>query len=383
VSENKLLKISLSIIIFITFVFGISCYVFSESLNELKDDRAEAETQEEAAKAELKSIKADLTDVQVEIAGINDEIINLEYELAELTEKTSNLSTSISENQSSIEKLSKEYSDKKELLEKRLVETYKAGETTYLDVLLSSKSITDFISNYYLVTEIIESDNSLMDLVYSQKTQLEEKQAKLEKERTELAESKESLDKKKVSLTNKSVVKKSYLDKLNKNEKDAQKRIEEYQKKLKEIENEIAILSENSIGGDYNGGTMRWPVPGYSRITSNFGMRLHPITKIYKLHTGVDIGAPTGTNFIAAADGKVISSKYNIAYGNMVMIDHGGGVVTLYAHGSKRMVSEGEYVRQGQTVLKVGSTGYATGPHAHFEVRINGKYENPLKYVSP
>ena len=103
----------------------------------------------------------------------------------------------------------------------------------------------------------------------------------------------------------------------------------------------------------------------------------------YKLHTGMDIGAPFGANFVASNDGVVVKAEYNSAYGNMVMIDHGGGVMTLYAHGSTIEVKEGDVVRQGQTVLKVGSTGYSTGPHAHFEIRINGEYLNPADYVSP
>ena len=382
-SENKLIKISFSVIIFIIFVFGLSCYVFSESLNELKDEQAEFETQEKAAKSELKSIQKNLSKLQIEIAEKNDQIIDLEYELNDLTTKTNNLNISIKNNQESIEKLTTEYENKKKLLEQRLVEIYKAGETKYLDVLLSARSISDFISSYYLINEVVESDNTLMDLVYSQKTELESKQKKLTEERKELSDIKDEAEKKYVSLENLKVVKKSYISQLSNSEKTTQSKIIEYQKKLKEVEDEIRILSESVIGGEYTGGTMRWPVPGYSKISSPFGMRVHPITKIYKLHTGTDIVAPTGTNFIAAASGKVISSCYNAAYGNMVMIDHGGGVVTLYAHGSKRMVKEGEYVYQGQTVLKVGSTGYATGPHAHFEVRINGEYKNPLNYVSP
>ena len=122
---------------------------------------------------------------------------------------------------------------------------------------------------------------------------------------------------------------------------------------------------------------------GYSTITSPFGLRTHPITGIYKLHTGTDIGAPYGANFLAANDGVVIKACMNSAYGNMVMINHGGGVVTLYAHGSSIEVKEGDIVKQGQTVLKVGATGYATGPHAHFEIIVNGEYLNPLDYISP
>ena len=137
-----------------------------------------------------------------------------------------------------------------------------------------------------------------------------------------------------------------------------------------------------NIGYDYVGGEMAWPVPGYTLITSPYGMRTHPITGVYKLHTGTDISAPMGTDFIAANDGVVAKAEYNYAYGNMVMINHGGGVSTLYAHGSQILVEVGQSVTRGEPVLKVGSTGYSTGPHAHFEVRINGQYTDPMPYIT-
>lgn len=127
-------------------------------------------------------------------------------------------------------------------------------------------------------------------------------------------------------------------------------------------------------------GMFTWPIPGYTTVTSKFGMRTHPITHVYKLHSGTDISAPIGANFVAMADGKVIKASYNSAYGNMVMIDHGDGIVTLYAHGSEILVTTNQQVTKGQAVLKVGSTGYSTGPHAHFEVRINGNFTNPMDY---
>lgn len=111
-------------------------------------------------------------------------------------------------------------------------------------------------------------------------------------------------------------------------------------------------------------------------------MRTHPITGIYKLHTGVDIGAPMGSQFVAANDGLVVKAGYNVAYGNMVILDHGGGIQTLYAHGSEILVEVGDVIIQGTPVLAVGSTGYSTGPHAHFEVRINGDYVEPLDYIT-
>ncbi len=127
---------------------------------------------------------------------------------------------------------------------------------------------------------------------------------------------------------------------------------------------------------------MQWPSKASTRITSPFGMRNHPILKVPKMHTGIDIGASSGTDILAANAGTVITAGWNNSYGYMVMIDHGGGIVTLYAHASKLLVSTGNVVARGQTIAKVGSTGMSTGPHLHFEVRLNGVYKNPLDYVS-
>ena len=142
------------------------------------------------------------------------------------------------------------------------------------------------------------------------------------------------------------------------------------------------ILKKVQKPAKYIGGELAWPVPGYTRISSKYGMRTHPITGVYKLHTGVDISAPMGANFIAANDGVVTKAGMNSAYGNMVIIDHGGGISTLYAHGSEILVQVGQVVKRGDAVLKVGSTGYSTGPHAHFEVRMDGVVTDPMPYIT-
>lgn len=159
-------------------------------------------------------------------------------------------------------------------------------------------------------------------------------------------------------------------------------KIEEYNKVLEEVNKQLVELAKNEIDTAYIGGELAWPVPGYTKISSPYGMRTHPITKVYKLHTGVDISAPMGANFVAANDGIVIKAEYNIAYGKMVVIDHGGGISTLYAHGSEFLVKAGDTVKRNQAVLKVGSTGYSTGAHAHFEVRKNGKVTSPMPYIT-
>lgn len=381
-SENKLIKLCFIIIAFIIIIFSISCITFAETLDGLKDEREQISTKEDASEIELEIVKGELSGLQVEIAELNNNIITLELEIAELTKKDTTLSKSIETNKANLEILTNEYLEKKEMLEKRLIEMYKAGDTQYLDVILASSSIVEFISNYYIISELIESDTNLLELVYNKKIELESKELTLEKQKDELSEARELAEKKRISLSNMSVVKNSYISQLTSKEKKLQDEITEYQRALKELENDIAVITIDSSGTDYVGGIMRWPVPGYTKITSPFGMRTHPITGVYKLHTGTDISAPKGTNFIAAADGVVVKAYYNTAYGNMVMIDHGGGIVTLYAHGSSIEVSKGDYVKQGQTVLKVGSTGYATGAHAHFEVRVNGEYKNPMNYIS-
>ncbi|MBQ3107224.1 MAG: peptidoglycan DD-metalloendopeptidase family protein [Firmicutes bacterium] len=160
----------------------------------------------------------------------------------------------------------------------------------------------------------------------------------------------------------------------------------------KVLESQVDVLNEeaNSLTAeilklqgtaDYVGGKMLWPTPASTRVTSKFGMRFHPILKKNKLHTGIDIGVGSGNKVLAANAGTVIKAAWNNSYGYMVMIDHGGGIVTLYAHNSKLLVKKGDIVTRGQQVAVSGSTGMSTGPHLHFEVRLNGVYKDPLTYL--
>ena len=174
----------------------------------------------------------------------------------------------------------------------------------------------------------------------------------------------------------------NYIARLSEEEKAKQAQIDEITSQYNEINKQILELAKQGLDTEYIGGVLAWPVPGYTKISSNYGMRVHPITGQYKLHTGVDISAPMGANFVAANDGIVTKAGYNTAYGNMVIIDHGGGISTLYAHGSEILVTVGQTVTRNEPILKVGSTGYSTGPHAHFEVRINGVVTNPIEYIT-
>ena len=138
----------------------------------------------------------------------------------------------------------------------------------------------------------------------------------------------------------------------------------------------------SNVPKTFVGGTFTWPTPGYTTITSKFGYRTHPVTKVYKLHTGVDVAVPSGVSVLAAADGVVTISGNHTAYGKYVSINHGGGVATLYAHNSQLLVKAGDSVKKGQVISKSGNTGWSTGPHLHFEVLVNGNPVNPMQYYN-
>ena len=222
----------------------------------------------------------------------------------------------------------------------------------------------------------------MLQEIGERKHKIENTKERLEKEKKEVATIIEKQTRTSKVLQTTKTLRESYVSKLSDQEKQTQEKLEEYNKVLAEVNNQLVELAKNEIDTAYIGGELAWPVPGYTKISSPYGMRTHPITKIYKLHTGVDISAPMGANFVAANDGVVVKAEYNIAYGKMVVRDHGGGISTLYAHGSEFLVNAGDTVKRNQAVLKVGSTGYSTGAHAHFEVRKNGTVTNPMPYIT-
>lgn len=268
------------------------------------------------------------------------------------------------------------------LLETRLVSTYKQGKTQYLDVLLSSENIYDFISKYYYIGKMIEYDEKLIANVSKKKIQIEEINRNLEETKEKLKTCKDEQKKVTISLENSKLIRSSYVNKLTDEELKIQQELNIYQNELDLVELEILLAAMEGMDSQYVGGTFAWPTPGYYTITSPYGMRFHPIIKVYRKHSGMDIGAPTGSYAIAANDGIVTTSTYSYSYGNMIMIDHGGGVVTLYAHGSELLAKVGDVVKRGDAIMKVGSTGWSTGPHLHFEIRINGATIDPYPYVT-
>jgi len=374
-------KILVFIISFFFVLSSFASFVLATNLDDLKNQKDELSNQITEKNNELKYVQGQVSENMAQLIELNAKVLEYEGEIYKLNDEVEELENQIEETTKRLNESQEKYDKREELLRQRIIAMYEAGETTYLDVLLNSKSLTDFISNYYIITEIAEYDTKLLETIEEEKKNIEIEKEKLEYNQVNLKEAKANKEKTYTVLQNTRILKNNYIEQLSEEEKQLQVDVEEYTKAFAEVEKQISELTLST--GAYVGGEMAWPTPGYTRITSEFGMREHPITGVYKLHTGLDIGAPSGANFVAANDGTVISAKYTSGYGNMVIIDHGGGITTLYAHGSSIEVTVGQKVKRGDVVLKVGSTGYSTGPHAHFEIRINGNTLNPLHHVTP
>ena len=372
----------LCIVLAFMIICGYAIYIYADDLENLQTQQQDLQNQLEESNEQLNEVQSQLSENLQQIEKLDERIQKSEEEVDKLNSDIATLEADINDIKSKLEVEEEKYERQKNIMEKRLVSIYEAGETKYLDVLLKSKDVSEFLSNYYLITQITALDKELLDEVSQKKKYIDLSKQKLEKKQEKLKIALQNQSRTSIILQNTKTLRENYIAKLSDEEKAKQAQIDEITSQYNEINKQILELAKQGLDTEYIGGVLAWPVPGYTKISSNYGMRVHPITGQYKLHTGVDISAPMGANFVAANDGIVTKAGYNTAYGNMVIIDHGGGISTLYAHGSEILVTVGQTVKRNDPILKVGSTGYSTGPHAHFEVRINGVVTNPIEYIT-
>ena len=370
-------KVLSLLISFILVMIAVSP-AFAATKTEIQQKKQEAQEQ----KQEVQEQKSEAMD---EIKKLSDSISENESKLEDLGDELISLNNDINKLQLELKETQKKYDAQEKLLKDRISAQYEAGETTFLDVILSSSSFSDFLSNYFLVSEILENDSDLLTSIDNQKTKIEKSKENLEDKQKAVKTKKAEQEKMQVVLNNQKTEKQNKVSSLTEEEKKLSAQIDEYNKALQQIEAAARRASRVSYTSNtkYVGGKMLWPCPSSTRITSPFGGRASPGGIGSTNHKGIDIGASSGAAIVAALDGKVVYTGYNVARGNYVMIDHGGGIITLYQHGlnGSIRVSSGQSVKQGQTIMGVGSTGYSTGPHLHFEVWENGTPVNPINYV--
>lgn len=371
----------ITIILILIITCSLCICVHAQDLTELQEKSSQLTQAIDESNNRLKAVQDELSTNMQELQDLDNKIAQSQEELNTINTDIDDLMKQINENEDKLKKTQTEFDRIQSLLDARIIKMYETPKFEFLQVILASKNVTEFLSTYYAMKELAEYDKELLDTVKKQKADIETTKKILAEKKKQVVTSKQTQQKKAQVLANTKTMRQYYISKLSTEEQKLQAKIDEYNEQVETIEAEIKLMALNSISADYIGGALTWPIPGYTTITSEYGMRVHPITGAYKLHTGTDIGAPMGADFVAMGKGVVTKASMTPAYGNMVIIDHGGGVQTLYAHGSEILVQVGQEVEAGTPVLKVGSTGYSTGPHAHFEIRINGQPVNPMDYL--
>ncbi len=386
---KKILKSAIAIIMVLILLLScgiMTVFAVSQSdLNEIQNNIKET-------KVKIDQVERNLSSAMKQISSLNAEIANYENEIEDLNSKIADVTNQINDTEVELKKAEEAYSNQENLLRTRIVAMYEAGETSYLDVLLSSKSVTDFISKYYIVNEIAEGDKNLLDKMEQNRNSIEETKAMLVSSKEQIESLKKNKEDTANSLKNSKAMKQSYVDQLSEEESSLNDELEQFEKDKKSIQEELArIARENNGGKDIIPGKPSeagyiFPVAGLNIY--NINRRYYPS---YAGHTGVDININvTGKSVVAVKDGTVVTStaqryangNYR-SYGEYIVIDHHDGTMTLYAHmyPNSRRVSKGDTVVQGQVIGTVGTTGNSTGNHLHFEVRINGRCVNPLPYL--
>lgn len=349
------------------------------SIASMQQKQKELQNQINEIRKKAEELKGQQKSVQQEIDALDGEIraLALEVERYELQKEEINMK--ISESEQKIEQLNKDIDNNNTILEDRLRVMYKNGTAGYMEVILNAENLVDALTRMDMIQLIIQSDVELLKSITEQKGQVEALKEQQEIERLELTAVINSLNAKHNEITVASRSKEIYMSSLKKDIKEMERQQAAMDEQSKQIERDI-LAAQRAV--EYVGGELLWPLPGYYTITSHFGGRADPITGVWSSHGGTDIRAPYGTPILSANDGVVIFSGWHYSYGNYVIVDHGGGIATLYAHASKLLVSKGDPVLKGDPVALVGSTGYSTGNHLHLEVRVNGVRKDAETYYT-
>lgn len=376
---NRLVAIVCSALVALALVVSVFAPVLAATQQQVDD--AKQKTQD--AKDDYDDAVDAHDTILEEYNALDKQISDTEDEIEELEEDIQTTIEDIALKQQELEDAEAEYELYKGLFLTRARVMYENSDIAYIEILFGAENFSDLLSKIEMISLLMDYDKGILtklgdakDLIADAKEDLEDY---LEIQETNMT----NLETKKTELDTALSAKQTLLD-------EAAQDVDKYKAIYEAAEMaEQALINDNKSAFDYssnpvnyNGGQFSWPVPGSQRITSQYGYRIHPVYKTKKFHSGIDIGAGYGLNIVAAADGVVTLAATNGGYGKCIVINHGSGITTLYGHCSSLLVSSGESVSKGQVIAKVGSTGVSTGPHLHFEVRINGATTNPLPYIT-
>ena len=351
-----------------------------------KNALAKGKTDVEKIKQSLERSKADLSQY---VSELDAQVVSIEEKIEDLKGQITVKEAEIKQTQEDLEEAIAIKDNQYECMKKRVQAIYEQGDSFYLELLLNSKGLGDFLNQMDYIEDLSKYDDRMfkeyaetVEYVKVCEEQLEEEEALLQATKTAAEEEQAAVEE---LISQKEAEIAAVQDEI----VDQERAIREYEAEIAEQNATISEL-ERIVAQEkkalenmrvYDGGAFCWPCPAYTKVSSEFGNRIHPTLKINLFHNGVDLAAPSGSNILAAYDGEVVAASYTGAMGNYVMLDHGGGLYTVYMHASKLNVSEGQEVKRGDVIALVGSTGRSTGPHLHFSVRLNGEYVSPWNYI--
>ncbi|MDO8914460.1 MAG: peptidoglycan DD-metalloendopeptidase family protein [Coriobacteriia bacterium] len=365
-------------------------YAHQRAADEARKKAAAEQKLADALLAQTRKLESEIQVIAGEVTALEGEIGTASERRARLEQEIGLLRGSIDLKQQQIESVKQDYEVQTDALAARVDATYRSGEWVFIDWLLSAESIPDLLDRTAMVQRIMENDEEIADGLESDRIVLERAEQELARTLDEVSTKRAEVKAEEDRLEGLQSIRNSKLkaEQSAKNQKTALlAETKENIARLRAIaaaeDRESARIAAMLKGGSSHGsgryaGSMAWPCPGYTRVSSQFGMRYHPILHYNRMHAGIDVSAPSGATLVAVGSGVVVSAGVSGGYGKCVMIDHGDGLVSVYAHMSRISVSKGQKLVTGQSIGAVGSTGLSTGPHLHFEIRVNGNPVNPL-----
>ena len=370
--------------------------VTEESIKQKENQISEAKKERDS----LKKTKTDLEKVKKELetskTNLNNYITQLDGQLTDIQGKIDALNNEIAEKEQQIETTTEELAEAEaiqkaqyEAMKKRIKFMYERGDTMYLELLTQSGTFSAMLNKAENIEMLSAYDRQKLNEYIATTELIRLTKEALEEEKATLDEAKAAKEEEEANLQALIDTKANELSAVKSDISNKEAAIKEYEAEIK-AENEAIAALEREVAADkealysrymYDGGMFTWPAPSYTRISDNYGMRMHPTLGIEKMHNGIDLAAPSGSPVKAAYNGTVVAADYNSTMGNYIMINHGGGLYTIYMHMSALYVSKGQDVTSGTKIGAVGSTGRSTGPHLHFGVRLNGNYVSPWNYL--
>ena len=396
--------------VLVAFVFaGVRPLVsYADNISDLKKNIEQKQQEIKDAQNQKKDLQSGLTDVKsvireleksketlaTYVSELDTKVSEMQGKISELTQMISDKEVEITQTKADLEEALEKEESQYEAMKARIKSMYERGNGFYLETVLAFTSFGDMINRADYVERITASDKRAFEEFQAAREYVEVCKAQLETEQDLLEEAKKNVETEQESLENLISQKQAEIAAYEEDIKNREQVLKEYEAEIaaqnaeiKELENAAKALQKqleetnNANKRKYDGGMFTWPAPSYTRISDEYGNRMHPILKVQQFHNGLDMAAPGGSPILAAYNGTVVAAAYSSSMGNYIMIDHGDNLFTIYMHASALYVSNGAEVTKGQKIAAVGSTGRSTGNHLHFSVRLNGSYVSPWNYL--